>query len=202
MPPLTTYEISRYLHVDLTTVISWCELGKMRAYKTPGGHRRVQPGDFLDFLKQFGMPVPRDFNSKMNGALKALIVDDEDNIRRVIRRALTKNVPKVEVFEARDGFEAGKMLLDAHPHLVVLDLMLPGINGFRVCSNIRKDPRFMKTKILAITGRDTDENREKILKEGADAYLAKPFDVDGFMEQVRRLVKIDEEQEKWTLAAR
>ena len=53
VPPLTTYEISNYLHADLSTVIKWCELGKIRAYRTPGGHRRVRSEDFLAFLKHF-----------------------------------------------------------------------------------------------------------------------------------------------------
>ena len=70
--PLTTYEISRYLHVDLTTVISWCELGKIKAYKTPGGHRRVQPENFLDFLNQYEMPIPKEFKEKMQGTLKTM----------------------------------------------------------------------------------------------------------------------------------
>lgn len=189
--PLTTHEISRYIHVDFKTVINWCEEGKLRSYKTPGGHRRIQAEDFLDFLKQYKMPVPKNFESKMKGALKILIVDDEETIRRVVRRAITRKFPKVELYEAQDGFEAGKLVSDALPHLVILDLMLPGLDGFRVCANIKEDERFKETKILAITGQDTEENKKRIIKEGADDYLPKPFDVKALIEKVLNLLNIE-----------
>ena len=191
VPPLTTHEISRYLNVDLTTVINWCEQGKLQAYKTPGGHRRVQPENLLQFLNQYKMPIPPRFSDKMKGTLKVLIVDDEDEVRRVIARALKRNLSEAQLSEARDGFEAGKLLLDIFPHLVLLDLNLPGIDGFKVCSDIRRDERFKDTQILAITGQNTPENRRKILDAGANDYLPKPFDGAGLMEKVFNLLKIE-----------
>ncbi len=194
-PPLTTFEISRYLRVDFTTVISWCESGKIKAYKTPGGHRRVEPEDLLAFLKQYNMPVPRELESRLKGVLKVLIVDDEPAIRRVVRRTLTRILPGAELYEAQDGFEAGKLALDTLPHLVVLDLMLPGVDGFRICANLRNDERFKDTRILAITGQNTEENRRRIIKEGADDYLAKPFDIKELTEKVQHLLHIESEKE-------
>lgn len=193
IPPLTTHEISRYMHVDFKTVINWCEEGKLRAYKTPGGHRRVQPENFLDFLRQYEIPIPKTFEERMKGILKILIVDDETEIRKVIRRTLKKNFPEAAVYEAQDGFEAGKMLLDALPHLVILDLKLPGIDGFRVCSNIKNDERLKETKILAITGQNTEENKQNIIKEGADDFLPKPFDTKDLTEKIIRLLQIGQE---------
>ena len=188
--PLTTYRISRYLHVDLTTVINWCEMGKLKAYKTPGGHRRVQSDDFLEFLKQYKMPIPKEFKERMEGALKILIVDDEEPLRRFLRRTLTRHIPQAELFEAQDGFEAGKFITDKLPHLVILDLRIPGVDGFRVCANIREDSRFKNTKILAITGYGTNENRERILKAGADDYLPKPFEAKSFIAKVFKLLNL------------
>lgn len=195
-PPLTTYEVSRYLHVDLTTVINWCDQGKLLAYKTPGGHRRVQPESFLQFLKEFSMPVPPDFIERMKGTLKILVVDDEEEIRGIVQRAIKKRLPQVDVYEAADGFEAGKMVLDVLPNLVVLDLKLPGVDGFKVCSNIRKDERFKETKILAITGQDTPENKRRILQAGGNDYLGKPFEIKEFLEKVCDLLEIQEPKEK------
>ncbi len=194
IPPLTTYEISRYLHVDLTTVISWCELGRIKAYKTPGGHRRVRPEFFLEFLKEYNMPIPQEFADRLKNSLKILIVDDEEEIRKMIRRALRQSIACAEIHEARDGFEAGILAADLLPGLIILDLMMPGINGFKVCGNIKKDARFKATKILAITGQDTEENKQKILKEGADEYLAKPFDVKDLIKKAHELLEIAEEK--------
>lgn len=189
--PLTTHEISQYLHVDFKTVINWCEEGKLHAYKTPGGHRRVQPDDFLTFLQQYSLPVPPKFEGRVKGTLKILIVDDEEQVRRVIRRSLRRHIPYAELFEAQDGFEAGKLILDTLPHLVILDLKLPGVDGFRVCANIKQDQRFRGTKILAVTGQNTEENKQKIIKEGADDYLPKPFDIKVLIEKVFNLLNIE-----------
>lgn len=190
--PLTTYQVSRYLNVDLTTVINWCDQGKIRAYRTPGGHRRVEPMDFLSFLKEFQLPIPKEFVHEVSGERRVLIVDDESEIRRVVAKAFQKHFPDIQLFEARDGFEAGKMVLDSLPSLIILDLMLPGVNGFAVCENIRADERFKDAKILAITGQSTNENRDKILAAGADDFLAKPFELHDLISKVSALLELQE----------
>jgi excisionase family DNA binding protein len=195
-PPLTTHEISLYLNVDLTTVINWCEQGKLQAYKTPGGHRRVQPENLLLFLEQYRMPVPQQFSERMRKVLRVLIVDDEEDVRNVVSRALRKSLPNAQLIEARDGFEAGKLLSDSLPDLVILDLKLPGVDGFRVCANIREDKRFEETKILAVTGQNTPENRKRILDSGADDYLPKPFEVVDLIDRVFDLLAIERKPEK------
>lgn len=189
--PLTTFEVSRHLKVDLTTVINWCDEGKLKAYKTPGGHRRVQPNDFLHFLEVYHLPVPKEFEPG-EGGVRVLVVDDEDQIRRLVSKAFKRCFPEARIFEARDGFEAGKLLLDSLPQLVVLDLMLPGVDGFRICENIRQDARFKNTKVLAITGQSTAENRERILRAGADDFLSKPFEIHDLTEKVTKLLNLKE----------
>ena len=191
--PLTTFDVSRYLHVDLTTVINWCDQGKLPSYKTPGGHRRVEPEKFMEFLKTFKLPIPPEFRERVHGGLRILIVDDETYVRRVLSKAFAKSLPEAKVYEAADGFEAGKMTLDILPDLVVLDLKLPGIDGFKVCASIRADDRFKHTRILAVTGQDTQENKSKILHAGADDYLPKPFEVKILNEKVFRLLEISRE---------
>ena len=194
--PLTTHDVSRFLHVDLTTVINWCEQGKLKAYKTPGGHRRVQPQNFMEFLKTFNLPVPPQFQERMKGGLKVLVVDDEAEIRKMVAKAFKRNFTGIRLFEAEDGFEAGKLVLDTLPGLVILDLKLPGVDGFKVCASIRADERFKHTKILAITGQDTAENKIKILRAGADDYLPKPFEVKDLIAKASRLLEIAKETVK------
>lgn len=185
LPPLTTREISRYLQVDLTTVIHWCDQGKLTAYKTPGGHRRIQPDSFLKFLEEYRMPLPEELKAKLRGGVRVLIVDDEAVVRSTLLKAMRKKMPDVSLYEASDGFEAGKMVVDVLPDLVILDLKLPGLDGFKVCENIRKDPRLRDTRILAITGQDSAENRKKIMDAGADDYLPKPFGIEELLEKVK-----------------
>ena len=72
--------------------------------------------------------------------------------------------------------------------LVILDLHLPGVDGFEICSRIKKSSHSLRTKILAITGYDTPENAQRIFASGADAYLAKPFDIESLNKKINDLL--------------
>jgi len=182
----TTYEVSQYCSVDLSTVINWIDQGRLLAYKTPGGHRRVKKEDFVHFLKEYQMPIPA--NLVKRERRRVLIVDDNRAVIDLITRALKKLKKKCEVDSAFDGFEAGRKLVTFEPDLVILDLMLPGIDGFKVCKNIRMDKKTRHIKVLAITGFDSPENRKKIFSSGANDYLTKPFEVSNLLERVEKLL--------------
>jgi two-component system, OmpR family, response regulator len=170
----STKDIARLLGVDYTTVIGWCEKGKLPSFKTPGGHRRVYYHELVQFLRTYNLPIPPELKSA--DGLRCVIVDDEAVIRTLAVRVVRQIDAKAKIEEAGDGFTAGQKISDILPQLVILDLNLPGLDGFRVCEHIRQDKRLAQAKILAITGRDTVENKKKILNAGADDYLAKPFD--------------------------
>lgn len=101
---------------------------------------------------------------------------------------LEKNDMDIKIDSAMDGFEAGKKAVSFLPDLIILDLKLPGIDGFQVCKNIRNEEKLKNTKILAITGYDTPENKKKILECGADDFLAKPFEMETFINTVKKLM--------------
>lgn len=185
-PVYTTFQISQYLSVDITTVMSWIDDGKLSAYKTPGGHRRVPHRDFLEFLKKYKMPVPQGLPG---GARKVLVVDDEPQMVRMVVRYIKKIDGSLEIETAEDGFEAGRKMESYTPDLVILDLNLPGIDGFKVCKNIRASDK-KDVKILAMSGQGSDENRRKIISCGADEFVAKPFDMDAFAVLIRRLLDL------------
>ena len=182
----TTFETAKLLGVDMGTVIDWCQQGKLKAFKTPGGHRRINPKDLLDFVKQYKMPIPPSLSQL--SSLKCLVVDDEAEVRRVVAHAIKSIDPSAEVDQAGDGFEAGAKALEGFPGLIVLDIGLPGMNGFNVCKRLRADSRFKKTKILAITGRDTPDAKKRILDAGADDYFPKPFDPKELKERLLKLL--------------
>src|SRR5258708_19094466 len=182
----TTFETAKLLGVDMGTIIDWCQQEKLAAFKTPGGHRRINPQDLLNFLRQYKMPIPPSLSQL--SSLKCLVVDDEPEVRRVVAHAIKSLDPDADVDQAGDGFEAGAKALDSFPNLVVLDIGLPGMNGFNVCKRLRADPRFKNTKILAITGRDTPDIKKRILDAGADDYFPKPFDPKELKERLSRLL--------------
>jgi len=85
---------------------------------------------------------------------------------------------------ASDGFAAGIQVAEFKPGFIILDLLMPGMDGFEVCKRIKGNPETSHIKILAVTGYDTTENRDRIMAEGADAYMTKPFDLNTLLEVI------------------
>ena len=172
--PLTTGEIAQYCYMTYRTVLKWIASGKLKAYRTPGNHSRVEVKDFLDFLKQYNMPVPVELRA--NGIKKRiLIVDDDKGMVHAIKRTLATG-GKFEIETAYNGFDAGRKLSEFKPDLVLLDIKMPGLDGYEVCSRIRKDTNNKDVKILIISGIIDEEGAKRVMKLGANDYLAKPFD--------------------------
>lgn len=165
----TTHDIARLVNADISTVSSWIDQNKLAAYRTPGGHRRVARENLMAFLKKYGMPAP-----EQRSDLRVLVVEDDPDFRRALTR-MVQTVPGVTVREAEDGFSAGRKVEEFKPDVVLLDLMLPGIDGFKVCREIRRDPALTETRVIVVSGHDTPENRRRVQEAGADAFLAKPL---------------------------
>ncbi len=186
-PVYTTFQISQYLSVDITTVMSWIDDGKLSAYKTPGGHRRVPHRDFIEFLNKYKMPIPEGLTG---GTRKVLVVEDEPQMSRLVERTIKKIDSSIDIQIASDGFEAGRKLESYTPDLVVLDINLPGVDGFKICKNIRASEDTKNIKILAVSGAVGDENKRKILSCGADEFMAKPFEINSFSVLIKRLLNL------------
>ena len=184
----TTFETARLLNCDLTTVIKWVNENKLAAYRTPGGHRRIRKEDLIRFLKQFNMPVPE----KLADAIKILIVDDDPESVELIMGYLTKLGKEHECAVAQDGFEAGRKITEFRPGLVILDVKLPGLNGYQVCENLKKDEATKSIRILAVTAYGSPEDKHKMLSLGADAYLSKPLNSDLFLKTAKKLLNIED----------
>lgn len=184
----TTHDISGICCVNITTVMGWIDAGKLPAYKTPGGHRRVQHRDLLRFLIKFKMPVPPDL---AGCGTRVLVVDDEPQVVEFARKAMKRIDPEIEVAAAADGFEAGRKVESFRPDLVILDIFLPGIDGFRVCRDIRQSEAADHVRILAISGQDSPELRKRILECGADDFLGKPLDLESLAPKVSALLGVE-----------
>jgi len=182
----TTYHIAKICGVTMPTVIKWIEQGELPAYKTLGGHRRVAKSDLIDFLRKHKLPIPDDL-IKEKGC-RILIVDDSKTIITLTTILIKKNHDHCIVSSAMDGFEAGRQVVLFKPHLVILDLKLPGVDGFEVCKKIKSDPQTKHIKILAITGYHSEKTKKNILSCGADGYLPKPFDNKEFIRNVKEML--------------
>ncbi len=183
-----TYDIARLCQVTPPTVGRWIEDGRIPSFTTAGGHRRVWDTDLVTFLRTLNLPVPTELGPV--AVLRILIVDDEAEVRRFVRRVVSKKFAGAEIHEAEDGFSAGHKVATLSPALVVLDVQLPGVNGINVCESIRADKNLRGVKILAISGYGVEETRKAILDAGADDFLAKPFTSDDLTERLAKLLPV------------
>lgn len=117
---------------------------------------------------------------------RVLVVDDEPFICRSLSFVLRKE--KFEVFEARNGEEALAAIREHRPQLVFLDVMMPKINGFEVTQRVKADPELKDTKIILLTAKGQDADRETGVGMGADDYLTKPFSPSKILHRVREIL--------------
>jgi len=177
----STFAIAKMLHVDPGSVANWVDQGLLRAHRTPGGHRRITADALLQFLREHQMPIPEALSP---GPVRVLIVDDEPAITSLIARAIKGSQPAYEVAEAHDGFKAGTMLATLRPDVVILDLKMPGIDGYEVCKLIKSDGATKHIHVLAMTAFPTEENQEKIIGCGAKVCMSKPLDLELLMTEL------------------
>jgi excisionase family DNA binding protein len=184
---LTTGDVAEYCEVTSAAVLKWIDAGKLPGFTTPGGHHRILRADFKDFLMQYGMFVDHGYFGRGAAKKRILIVDDEPSVVTFIEGALRLE-GKYELAVATDGFDAGQQVATFEPDLIVLDIMLPGMDGFEVCRRVKTAEATQHVKVLAITGFATEENIEKILHIGADDYLAKPLKLQELLDKVGELL--------------
>jgi excisionase family DNA binding protein len=184
---LTTGEIAEYCQVSRVTVFQWIKKHQIPAFSTPGGHYRVKLSDFRSFLEKYHMPVDLAFFDQFRERI--LVVDDDPDVVDFITRALNGERQQNRVVQtAGDGFEAGLKIASFNPHLVVLDLMMPGLDGFKVCEQVKSDPETRHIKVLVVTGFGSEENIERAIAKGADGYLLKPLSVEQLQNRVEALL--------------
>ncbi len=192
---VSTLEAAKLLGVCHMTVIRRFDAGDLRGYKVPGSRfRRIPKKDLVDFAARHGMPVP---NFEPKAASKsplplaapnpnlALIVEDDRSMALLMEKVLSNEGWEVRV--ARNGFDAGFMASSLLPSLILLDIMLPGIDGREACKQMRKDARLAGTRIMAVTALTDQRSVDEIYEAGVDAYLAKPFSLEDLRENVNSL---------------
>jgi excisionase family DNA binding protein len=168
---LTPGDVARLLSVSPVTVRQWAAQGWLKASRTAGQHRRFRESDVLDFARQRGLTlaVPERETQRL------LVVEDDPQLTAFVTAVLEDFADVVEVQTADNGFEAGRKVEAWRPDILLLDLMVPGIDGFTLCSQVVADPKTRDTRIIAMTGYYSTQNVRRILDAGAETCLAKPF---------------------------
>ncbi len=167
--------------VSRATMWNWVKSGKVDAFVTPGGHSRIRREEMDRLLEANGFA--RDEKPVQK---RILIVDDDPAVRKVIGLRLDREGYRVTT--AENGFEAGIMVSQQRPDLVLLDLFMEGIDGFEVCRTIKSDDNLKPIKVLAISGVNDDEIEQRILAEGADGFLSKQARFETVLSRIKTLL--------------
>lgn len=170
---MSTTQVAELLGVSAQTIANWIDNGRLRAGRTPGGHRRVTAQDLVAFLTASGLPLPAGLVDRRHAVL---VVEDDPQVGPWLALRLTTVRPDLRVLLAQDGFRAGEMLATEKPDTMLLDIYLPGLDGFEVCRRVKERPETRATDVIAMSAHDTPDVREAILAAGAMCFLPKPID--------------------------
>src|SRR5205814_1439907 len=146
-----TNEVARLLGVTPITVIRWIEGGRFKCYTTVGGHRRIDHGELVKFAQAYNLPWRGDEELKNRREFVVLAVDDEPDILELYQDILD-SIPGLQLIGVSNSFLAAAKLVEERPDLVLLDFLMPELDGFEFCRFARQDPRFRELPIIAVTG--------------------------------------------------
>ena len=182
----TLEEVAEICGVTAARVVEWIRTGGLRAERHGAGSLRVPRRNLADFLRSRGLALTGAPGKRHH--LRVVVVDDEPMVRAVVANIL-EAAGGIEVITAADGFEAGKLVADLRPEVVLLDLQMPGIDGATVCRRIKNDPGTAHVRVLFLTGYTDPSNLSIIRSCGADGYIQKPFVAANLIEAVRGLAE-------------
>ncbi|MEL6898731.1 MAG: response regulator [Planctomycetota bacterium] len=183
----TTGEAAKICKVSQQTIIRCFDNGTLKGFRVPGSKFRRIPRDKLfAFMKENGIPT----DALESGKKKLLIVDDDEDLVELISEGFNRD-GRFEIRTANNGFAAGMGVKEFRPDLVVLDVMLPDINGKEVCQRIRTDPATDTVKVLCISGMVEMDKVQSLVDAGANDFMQKPFAVEDLVDRSCDLLEIE-----------
>ena len=183
----TTGEAAKVCKVSQQTIIRCFDNGQLKGFRVPGSRFRRIPREALyKFMRDNGIPT----DALESGKRKVLLVDDDLELVELMTKVLEDD-GRFEVRVANNGFDAGMMVKEYRPDLIVLDVMLPDINGKEVCHRVRADNTLEDVRILCISGMIEEDKIQELRLAGADKFLHKPFDIEELIDEMCALLEIE-----------
>jgi excisionase family DNA binding protein len=182
----TTGEAAEICKVSQQTIIRCFDSGRLRGFRVPGSRfRRIPREALIAFMKDNGIPP----DALESGKQKILVVDDDPEIVELFVDVLERD-GRFEVRTAATGYDAGIATQEFLPDLIILDYMLPDVNGNVVCQTIRKNPNFEHIKIIIVSGVVNQDEINDLMKAGADDFVKKPFNIEKLIERLGQLLAV------------
>ena len=169
----TTGEAAEVCRVSEQTIIRCFDSGRLEGFRIPGSKfRRIPRQNLIKFMKENNIPL----DNIESGKRKILIVDDDAEIVELMVDILARD-GRFDIKTAASGYEAGISTQRFRPDLILLDYMLPDVNGNVVCQTIRRNPEFENIKIIIVSGVIKQDEIAQLLKSGAEEFIKKPFNI-------------------------
>lgn len=182
----TTGEAAEICKVSQQTIIRCFDSGRLQGFRVPGSRfRRIPRIELMRFMKANEIPTDALESSRK----RILVVDDDEQIIELFLDVLSRD-DRFEVKSASTGYDAGVLTEQFRPHLVLLDYMLPDVNGNLVCHRIRSNEDLNGTKIMVISGVVNQEEIDTLLRSGADDFVKKPFNIEKLIERMAQLLEV------------
>lgn len=182
----TTGEVAEVCQISQQTVIRCFDNGRLKGFRVPGSRfRRVPREALIQFMKENGIPIAR----LQRGKKRLLVVDDDPDILEMLLDLLQAD-GRFEVKTARTGYDAGLLTHQFNPDLMILDYMLPDINGNVVLETVRKNPELTHIKVILVSGVVNPEEVQALLAAGANDFIKKPFNIEHLIGRIAELVGV------------
>ena len=182
----TTGEAADVCRVSQQTIIRCFDSGRVEGFRVPGSKfRRIPRASLLKFMKQNNIPI----EYLDSGRKKILVVDDDPEIVELLVDALGRD-GRFEVRTASSGYEAGMLTNQFRPDLILLDYMLPDVNGNVVCQTIKRNPDFADIVVIIVSGVVKQDEIEQLLKTGASDFIKKPFNIGEMTAKIGQYLNI------------
>lgn len=182
----TTGEAAQVCKVSQQTIIRCFDAGRLGGFRVPGSKfRRIPRAELIKFMMDNEIPIA----PLENGPRRVLVVDDDRQILEVFTDLLGRD-PRFQLQTAGTGYDAGVLVESFKPHMVVLDYMLPDINGNHVCKRIREAENTRDTKVIVVSGVVNQAEIDTLMKAGADEFVKKPFNVQHLMSRISSLLGV------------
>ena len=176
----TTGEAAEICRVSQQTIIRCFDSGRLQGFRVPGSKfRRIPRQNLVKFMRDNSIPL----DNLDSGKKKVLIVDDDPEIVELMSDILSRD-GRFEIKTASSGYEAGMATEQFRPDLILLDYMLPDVNGNIVCQTIRRNPEFEGTRIIIVSGVVKQEEIDQLLKSGAEDFIKKPFTISELTDKI------------------
>ena len=175
---LTLGDAARYLGVAQSTIRKWSDSGRVRAFYTPGRHRRYRREDLDAFLDSSG--------PDLTGGPLVLIVDDDELVREYVRVNL--EAEGYNVREAGNAEEGLLVLEESQPDLVLLDVMMPQVDGWEMLRRLHERYGEGAVPVVMFSGKVDEQGADEAADRGAQGFIGKPFDPSQLIEKTKQLL--------------